>query len=441
MSADDLRSPAGNSKEEGVAGVRSERPAPLLILLTNSFPYGQREEFLETEIRYLAQGPMNVRIAPFKALGHPRPLPAGITVDDSLAHRLGGSGRRLLRAASSLRDALSEITGPGRQWPARSWPRALKRLAIHLDLAALSAQWLDRTIQARGWERRPLIVYTYWFTGATFGAVQLKRKYPRMKVVTRAHRGDLYAEVYDPPYIPLRQPTLAGIDQVFAISKHGRSYLLSYACAPADKVVVSRLGVDDPGALAANSSDGALRVVSCSSCIAVKRLGLLVQGVKACATQHPHTAFSWTHLGDGPLRGQIERLAVAAAPSNLSCRFLGHVANQRVLEHYRSNPIDVFLNVSASEGLPVSIMEAQSFGIPVVATAVGGVPEIVNGTTGCLLDADPAPGDVAQAIWRTAQRSTDERMQVKQLWREHFSADRNYREFVRSLCRLASVEA
>ena len=47
------------------------------------------------------------------------------------------------------------------------------------------------------------------------------------------------------------------------------------------------------------------------------------------------------------------------------------------------------MNVSESEGIPVSIMEASSFGIPVIATNVGGVGEIVeNGYNGLLLNKD-----------------------------------------------------
>ena len=45
-------------------------------------------------------------------------------------------------------------------------------------------------------------------------------------------------------------------------------------------------------------------------------------------------------------------------------------------------PVDLFLTVSANEGIPVSIMEAQSFGIPVIATDVGGISEIVNNVNG-----------------------------------------------------------
>ncbi|NCO54621.1 MAG: glycosyltransferase, partial [Bacteroidetes bacterium] len=48
--------------------------------------------------------------------------------------------------------------------------------------------------------------------------------------------------------------------------------------------------------------------------------------------------------------------------------------------------VDLFINVSESEGIPVSIMEALSAGIPVIATNVGGTNEIVNNDVGFLID-------------------------------------------------------
>ena len=58
----------------------------------------------------------------------------------------------------------------------------------------------------------------------------------------------------------------------------------------------------------------------------------------------------------------------------------------------------MFINVSSTEGIPVSIMEAMSFGIPVIATAVGGTPEIVNNENGYLLSKDPSAKELAEVI-------------------------------------------
>lgn len=63
----------------------------------------------------------------------------------------------------------------------------------------------------------------------------------------------------------------------------------------------------------------------------------------------------------------------------------------------------MFINVSSSEGLPVSIMEACSFGIPIIATNVGGTAEIVQaGVNGILLKEQFETEVLKQAILRFA---------------------------------------
>ena len=59
---------------------------------------------------------------------------------------------------------------------------------------------------------------------------------------------------------------------------------------------------------------------------------------------------------------------------------------------------DLFMNVSSSEWLPVSIMEAFSFVIPALVTAVGGNPEIVQEGAGILLDENPSINSITQNI-------------------------------------------
>ena len=53
--------------------------------------------------------------------------------------------------------------------------------------------------------------------------------------------------------------------------------------------------------------------------------------------------------------------------------------------------MDIFLYTSITEGLPNVIIEAQGFGVPVVSTSVGGIPEVVNdGETGVLINSSSA---------------------------------------------------
>lgn len=103
-----------------------------------------------------------------------------------------------------------------------------------------------------------------------------------------------------------------------------------------------------------------------------------------------------------PLKGQIEiwfagdgnyeRYESLARDLDLSedCRFLGWL--QREDFYQRLNQADVFVLPSFAEGMPISIIEAMSAGIPVISTKVGGIPELVHsGETGILIEA----GDTA----------------------------------------------
>jgi len=89
----------------------------------------------------------------------------------------------------------------------------------------------------------------------------------------------------------------------------------------------------------------------------------------------------------------------------------------------------------------VSIMEAQSCGIPVIATAVGGTPEIVSDRCGVLLSPNPTPDNVASAIERIAESPAVAVMRAdsRNVWRRRYDADVNYREFAAML--LGHLEA
>jgi glycosyltransferase involved in cell wall biosynthesis len=103
------------------------------------------------------------------------------------------------------------------------------------------------------------------------------------------------------------------------------------------------------------------------------------------------------------------------------------------MRYYRNTPIDLFMLTSRSEGVPVSIMEALSFGIPVFATAVGGVPEMVSDEVGCLLPMNPTVEEIAQKlldfIALSPSERTVKRTAARSAWETNWDADVNYRKF------------
>jgi glycosyltransferase involved in cell wall biosynthesis len=120
-------------------------------------------------------------------------------------------------------------------------------------------------------------------------------------------------------------------------------------------------------------------------------------------------------------------------------KFHGHLSNGQVRRFYREHYVDAFVNVSRTEGVPVSIMEAQSACIPVIATRVGGTPELVNDCNGVLLEPNPTPAEVANALAlaiRDPRTWDPKRSAARRTWSSLSDAEVNYSAFADDLCKL-----
>jgi glycosyltransferase involved in cell wall biosynthesis len=124
-------------------------------------------------------------------------------------------------------------------------------------------------------------------------------------------------------------------------------------------------------------------------------------------------------------------------PANVHGEFLGNVPNSEIMRYYRDRPVDVFVNVSSTEGgAPVAIQEAVSCGIPIVATAVGGNPEVVTDKNGILLDPNPTVGQIASAlfrIWDNPLLAAEMRKESRRIWQTSYNAKVNFRAFAERL--------
>jgi glycosyltransferase involved in cell wall biosynthesis len=110
-------------------------------------------------------------------------------------------------------------------------------------------------------------------------------------------------------------------------------------------------------------------------------------------------------VGDGPDRERLEQLAHDLGIGR-STYFVGY--QEDVAGYYRL--FDAFLLPSVNEGTPVSAIEALASGTPVVATRVGGVPDVVtHGTDGFLVD----PGDTDAAAERLAELARDPELRTR----------------------------
>jgi glycosyltransferase involved in cell wall biosynthesis len=138
----------------------------------------------------------------------------------------------------------------------------------------------------------------------------------------------------------------------------------------------------------------------------------------------------WTHIGGGECLDDVEQ-SLKNMGENVEVCLLGQLPHHDVLDYYQNNPVDLFINVSSSEGLPVSIMEAFANGIPVIATAVGGCPEIVSEDCGFLLKPNFEAIELAGIIENYSLDSTEMRVSALEKQRDEYSSEKNQSAFAK----------
>ncbi|MBZ0300460.1 MAG: glycosyltransferase, partial [Anaerolineae bacterium] len=352
---------------------------PHLVLLTHTFPYASGEAYLETELPYLAEVFPRITLVPRFTSARCRSIPSGILIDRSFAHSKPASGPGKITRAAWLNLTSSLFYREIRRSSlARRDVRAFIRVVNYVYNARAFYLWLMAHLRQGHFAADDTLFYAYWLIPQTIGFHLVRPHYPQLRVVARAHRGDLYENQMRPPYLPFQKSGIQAAERIFTISEDGRRYLAERHRDLNSPCEVARLGTKNPGFTVSPGPDGVFRVVSVSSLRPVKQVGLLIEALAQLAGQKPARSIEWHHLGDGALRDVLEQQAHQVLDGKIAWTFHGQVDNARIFDFYREYAPHVFINVSRSEGVPVSIMEAQSCGIPVIATDVGGTHEIVS---------------------------------------------------------------
>jgi len=274
-------------------------------------------------------------------------------------------------------------------------------------------------------------LYTYWFAEWNYILnILYSNNYiaSHNKLVSRAHGFDLYNERSQLNKIPFRKLQLKNTSAIFTISDNGKQYLSKLYPLYNKKINVAKLGVFEKGFN--NSSSDKVTLVSCSSISPVKRVHLIIEILKQVQYN-----ITWVHFGDGKLMSNI-RKKISELPSNITVKMKGFVKNEEVINFYKNENASLFINVSESEGIPVSIMEAISFGIPAIGFNVGGISEIINEQTGKIFN---TPNNIkemtlfVQDFPSSKYNTLEFRTQVKKYWNNEFNAEKNHSIFAQKI--------
>jgi len=403
-----------------------------LLLFTAGFPFGTSEPFLKTELNYLCNHfdqIIIIAVNPESEIRDEIPEKCSLQIimhKETLFHKI--------YAALNIFDPLfwTELAVIIYRYKKRINRTIIATMLMGLYRAKKIKKYVVEHFDLE--ENTNTTLYSYWCDDTALGLALLQHKYQNIKTCSRIHGWDVYFEANPINYLSYRYFIAQQLKAIFSISKQGKNYCENHwKINNCSKIKVSRLGVVSQNFLKLTAEN---IIVSCSNMIPLKRVELIINAL----SKLKHIQIKWVHFGDGPEFKRIEKLCNETLTSNITWELKGWVKNSDILQWYENYKPSLFINVSSSEGVPVSIMEALSFGVPAIATDVGGNSEIVNELNGHILSANPTAQQIAESLETYFNSPFQSRLSKHEeslnTWKTLYDSHSNYNSFCDEILKL-----
>ncbi|MFB3389189.1 glycosyltransferase [Flavobacterium sp. LAR06] len=386
----------------------------IMTVFTASYPFGKRETYFENELVFLSKAFDKVYIVPIynpTKSGIRRVVPENVIVIEPILKQ--GIGRFIegigcfkynsLWISDFFSGKVYKSIFRFKKW-INSWMLYSKGLSVLIKMDLPKNSYL----------------YSYWAEIPFFVSDEISS----FKRIVRMHGGDFYLNRNN-GYLPLRSKIYQTADLLLPISKDIQETLLNHYEISKSKIFLSYLGVfNNVGTCSIQTMDKKIRFVSCSNVYGLKRVHLIYDVLLA---MNENIQIEWHHFGDGDLMGNLKEYINERIQPNITFVLYGHLNQKQIEEMYENNYYDWFINTSQYEGLPVSIMESFSYGIPAIATNVGGTSEIVNDQNGFLINTEIGLRELVEKL-ENIERSDyfNKRIKAYETWLNKFEAKQNY---------------
>jgi glycosyltransferase involved in cell wall biosynthesis len=252
-------------------------------------------------------------------------------------------------------------------------------MAVHGLMMFLSVLWFIRKIRSRfDFD----IIDAHYVYPDGFAAVLLGRFFGK-PVVVSARGSDINVFPEFPLVRRLLKHTLCSADKIIAVSRALKDAMVELGVSQ-EKIAVIPNGVDAKKFYPTVKSEARSQlglaaeqklVLSVGGLVRVKGFNLLIRAFKLLVDQSPGNEPRLFIIGEGRSRKEIEQ-AIAALNLSSHVQLVGAVPHSQL--HLWYSAADLFCLASKREGWPNVLLESLACGTPVVAPAVGGIPEIIN---------------------------------------------------------------
>lgn len=405
----------------------------ICFLFTKKYPFGKQEAYIHYEIDYLARAFEHVYVIPIEEFDYVSPRI--IAFDNVTVFEINKKIQNtsvwnkpidlvknhilLFRCSLSSREKLKSLTTHF----------LYARRLIHMRAQSKALKNLFNQISTN----KNVVCYHYWMHNSI--VVQYLSQVRPAKTVSRAHALDLYhgdwPSYNSKSFLQFERLKIKYCNYIYSISEHGMNHFNRHFKDFQSKFKISRLGIFDknPEFNPKQSKDLKL-IVTCSSLVERKQLFKLPEILK-----HTKSHIKWVHIG-GNESAESKHLQSLCSRYNINFEFKGQMNSNEIMEYYSHNYIALFCNLSYAEGIPVSLMEAAMFGIPMLATDTFGNPEIVNEDNGILIPVnfdDKVVASKIDALLENSDLWLQKSLSARKMYLTHYDAEKNFSGFIRSI--------
>lgn len=309
----------------------------------------------------------------------------------------------------------------------------LKTALAYDDLTALHGKAIESALEGMGRRRNEFIWYSYWCDEAAYLLAKWRNQGHLQWAVCRTHSFDIYASRHPYAYLPFRQYIADNLTAIVCISQHGQQFLQSRHQNVEDTFKVIYLGVQASDCIQMEARQP-LKLLSLSNIVPIKNIEAIIQALARWEGIPVH----WHHIGGGtddPYELSIIKLAreKLGKKRNIDFTFHGFIPPAEVMGKLAEMKPHALINSSYFEGIPVSMMEVASLGIPIIGPHICGVPEIVvdgeNGFTFHPIDAEQLLASITKLVNLSDDEYDTMCRRSREIQQNLFSSSKNYRLF------------
>jgi glycosyltransferase involved in cell wall biosynthesis len=327
---------------------------------------------------------------------------------------IGGPAQHVIHLTARLsRDRFESVLLCGREGPSEG---NLYDLAARSAVRPIAVPGLGRRLSpiddfrslvflTRFFRRfRPHIVHTHTAKAGTIG--RLAARLSAVPIIVHTYHGHVFHGYFSTPmtttFLTIERWLARSTSRLLTVSDSMKRELERYRVGRPGQIAVLPLGLDLDRFLRCEARRGEFRrelgvddqrplVGIVARLVPIKRHEDFIAASALVAARNPDALF--LVIGDGERRSELEALTRRQGLAD-RVRFLGW---RQDLDRIYVD-LDVVVLTSANEGSPVSLIEAMAAARPVVATAVGGVPDLVEPGVNGLLGPSGDPSSIAEAI-------------------------------------------